>query len=515
MRNRIPTELAANGALRYGVYDKAGNLLRHEYLKPDDAPIDPGTVLAKETLLQDETAMLFGLEEDAVPDDALRNAYHRTPQVGDIKATMRTDLGDDWRLCNGDFFSESELPALAAISPAQQSLLNLSRILYSSPNGAYYNDTSSFDISPDCQVSAYAYQRNDYFGINLAVSTDEFASCNVYAPCDTSGALLFKEVYASSPSVLVRYVGDRWVLVIAHNDAYNATVHYSTDPTNPNSWTSAGKAGYFSALFDAWVGQDGRAYIAGVGNTSTSNNTYYVMISHADDFAGTSSWSKKLASSVQMGVSNFARNGDECAFIASMMNTTPTQYRVYHTPDISTLTWTYVVRNIKNTSDGFSWHTSGGDFGYYNGVWAIPGLAWGGSGSDYYLAIAWTEDITAANWTISLTKKLQFETHNDRLRTIIPCRGGYLCPSYYLYAPGASDWVFAPSITDGQTWEIFSVTGMTGSGSLEARDMSYHRPVVTDKQIYAPGPGGSVVGIPIYAVPLLPADNHYNYIKVK
>ena len=71
MKNRIPTELAANGALRYGVYDKDGNLLRYEYLKLEDNPTDPGTILAKETLLKDVTASLFGLGADAVPDDVL------------------------------------------------------------------------------------------------------------------------------------------------------------------------------------------------------------------------------------------------------------------------------------------------------------------------------------------------------------------------------------------------------------------------------------------------------------
>lgn len=69
MKNRIPTELAANGALRYGVYDKDGNLLRYEYLKLEDKPTDLGTVLAKETLLKDVTAAMFGMDADAVPDD--------------------------------------------------------------------------------------------------------------------------------------------------------------------------------------------------------------------------------------------------------------------------------------------------------------------------------------------------------------------------------------------------------------------------------------------------------------
>lgn len=71
MRDRTPTKVLDNGALRYGVYDESGTFLRHEYLALDDAPTDTGTDLSKANLLKDTTAALFGLGTDAVPDDAL------------------------------------------------------------------------------------------------------------------------------------------------------------------------------------------------------------------------------------------------------------------------------------------------------------------------------------------------------------------------------------------------------------------------------------------------------------
>lgn len=37
-----------------------------------DVPIEEGTPINKETLLQDSTATLLGLETDATPDDALK-----------------------------------------------------------------------------------------------------------------------------------------------------------------------------------------------------------------------------------------------------------------------------------------------------------------------------------------------------------------------------------------------------------------------------------------------------------
>ena len=36
MRDRIGTNDLANGAVRYGVYDAAGSLLRYEWLRPED-----------------------------------------------------------------------------------------------------------------------------------------------------------------------------------------------------------------------------------------------------------------------------------------------------------------------------------------------------------------------------------------------------------------------------------------------------------------------------------------------
>lgn len=72
MRDRTPTQVLENGAVRYGLYDENGTLLRHVYIRPEDEPTDPGTPLTKRTLLADETALSIGLEEeDPTVDDAL------------------------------------------------------------------------------------------------------------------------------------------------------------------------------------------------------------------------------------------------------------------------------------------------------------------------------------------------------------------------------------------------------------------------------------------------------------
>ena len=43
VKDRIPTQVLDNGAIRYGVYDENNNLLRYEYMKREDEPIEEGT----------------------------------------------------------------------------------------------------------------------------------------------------------------------------------------------------------------------------------------------------------------------------------------------------------------------------------------------------------------------------------------------------------------------------------------------------------------------------------------
>lgn len=80
MMDRTPTKVLANGAIRYGVYDEAGNFLRYEYIKPEDEPTQEGTPINKATLLKVATAAQYGLGASAVPDDVF-NVVGNWPRV--------------------------------------------------------------------------------------------------------------------------------------------------------------------------------------------------------------------------------------------------------------------------------------------------------------------------------------------------------------------------------------------------------------------------------------------------
>lgn len=100
MKDRQPTQVLSNGAIRYGVYNADGTLNHYEYLKREDAPTVEGTPLNKANLLSDTTAAKIWpgskKPDDPTVNDALGKLSEGTAKVGDIAITARTDLSDAW-----------------------------------------------------------------------------------------------------------------------------------------------------------------------------------------------------------------------------------------------------------------------------------------------------------------------------------------------------------------------------------------------------------------------------------
>lgn len=95
MRDRQPTKVLENGALRYGVYDETGALLRYEYLALEDAPSDVGTDLSKANLLTDDTeTALFGSAADRTVNDALAGIAGQLKLIMSDTASITVTLKD-------------------------------------------------------------------------------------------------------------------------------------------------------------------------------------------------------------------------------------------------------------------------------------------------------------------------------------------------------------------------------------------------------------------------------------
>mgnify|MGYP002769652086 CR=1 FL=1 len=117
MKDRQPTQVLANGAIRYGVYNADGSLNHYEYLKREDAPTVEGTPLNKANLLSDATAAKLWPNADTRPEDptvseALTELRKGKTKIGDVLITARAKPSDAWLLCNGQSIERSNYPQL-------------------------------------------------------------------------------------------------------------------------------------------------------------------------------------------------------------------------------------------------------------------------------------------------------------------------------------------------------------------------------------------------------------------
>ena len=70
MRDRESTKILSNGAIRYGIYDENGALLRYEYIKLEDEPTVEGSVYNRANVLPDSVCEMLGLSTESEPKDA-------------------------------------------------------------------------------------------------------------------------------------------------------------------------------------------------------------------------------------------------------------------------------------------------------------------------------------------------------------------------------------------------------------------------------------------------------------
>ena len=136
MHNRIGTNNLANGAVRYGVYDAAGQLQRYEYLKLEDEPLAEETPLLAENLLAAATIPKIWIAGDAPSDPTINQALNKLAEphypVGAMLITAR-QLVAPWHECDGSTFSQTEYPDLYAVLGGT----TLPKVSYSTDTSTY------------------------------------------------------------------------------------------------------------------------------------------------------------------------------------------------------------------------------------------------------------------------------------------------------------------------------------------------------------------------------------------
>lgn len=76
MRDRESTKILSNGAVRYGIYDETGALLRYEYIKLEDEPTVAGSLYNRANVLPDPVCSALGIADTSEPKDAF-TAVHQ------------------------------------------------------------------------------------------------------------------------------------------------------------------------------------------------------------------------------------------------------------------------------------------------------------------------------------------------------------------------------------------------------------------------------------------------------
>lgn len=155
MTDRQPTQVLANGAIRYGIYRADGTLDHYEYLRREDAPAVEGTPLSKANLLSDATASKLWPGSNKPEDPTVNQAFEKLSTgmhaVGDIDLTSREAPSSAWLPCDGRYISQADYPEL----------FNVLRVTASQGNwDSQVVDTNS---KPDGQGDIISYANGVWF----------------------------------------------------------------------------------------------------------------------------------------------------------------------------------------------------------------------------------------------------------------------------------------------------------------------------------------------------------------
>jgi len=293
MRDRVPTQVLPNGAIRYEDFDAEGNSLGYRWTKRADEPVEgyEGTPYNVENILDNPTAEALGLDpaDNPNPNDAfaaIPEAINKNARkIGDIIKTVRTDLGTNWLLCNGDEVNPSTYPDL-------YNLLT--------PNPFVPGWTKSYSVGSATNLRNICYG-NGYWAVCYSSSTSYVRYTTDITATSWSGHS--KSGYATR----LKFLNGYFIFL------GNGYLEYATDPSGTWTDNTPSGAGYIRDI----IYEDG--YYVAVGAAG--------MVWYTTDITG--SWSSNTTNTgetnwaVGYGDSTWAvSNGDGYIYYSSTLNGT-------------------------------------------------------------------------------------------------------------------------------------------------------------------------------------------------
>lgn len=277
MQNEILKPVLASDTTpvpRYDIINASGVVVQHNVqLQLQNEVEQAGTPYDQDSVLPTQLQQELGLPNSATPADAFRAVLAKAqPAVGDIKQTYRTDLGEDWALCNGDMFDPDEYPDLAKVTP---DMLTFASTPY------YISErTLSGSIFGVKKIGEYimclTYDATAKY-LCIHYSNDKFDTWQTVSAVSSSDSISNAQVY---------YVKGVWyILYTKSNRVY---LHYCKDAFVTGTWSSAVTAasGYGTVL-NMWYNEATQQYMiacSGYGSgTSSGTNHYPCLITSAND----------------------------------------------------------------------------------------------------------------------------------------------------------------------------------------------------------------------------------------
>ena len=462
-------------------------------------------IYSKDAVLKDQTKALYGLGADAVPDDVFRCLGESArPKVGDTLATFRTDLGDNWALCNGDTFSADEYPELAEVVP--------SPIGYTSLAKAYSCDGTNVK---DCvhggghDVFLFDQFSGNYVYAGIVYSTDGFKTKNRYN-IRYNGSLLSQ--YHSY--TVVRYIDGMYIVGGAGSSSDSPGqmfLYYTTDITS-GDWSRVNANVGVSKVYDIWK-ENGIYYIAaeGSGNANQHGNATSVLVK-TPSITNPTWTSTALSVGANIVPYSFSRANGQYAFFGSRSGKLCT----VHTNDLNG-SWTITEATTDKTLNNY--HPYGVIYDEENEIWAyITDRVIDNSTS--FINVVYTTNLGSDQWKVVETTPNFISSNDFTPYKLVSVNGEFLATAFngvYMYR--------FPSLLDPTGWQFIQIPSSIVNGNSGFRS-PYNSDIVApyirnNMEIIFPGRYNSdrsvklCLVLPLYMLPAIDSTPLYTYMKVK